>query len=62
MKKRYFIIMLAIITMIAYIDLIENCRQIDKAISNIIQVEKHYKTKLIVKKNPYFRDLYSKSH
>ncbi len=55
MKKRYFIILLAIVTTIAYIDLIQNCRQIDRAISHIIQIEKQYKSKLIVKKNPYFK-------
>ena len=57
MKKRYFIISLAIITTIAYIDLVENCREIDKTIANILQVDNTYKTKLIVKKNPYFKTL-----
>ncbi len=43
MKKRYFIIGLALITTIAYFDLIDSCKKIDKVISSMIELEAQVK-------------------
>jgi len=39
MKKRYILILLSIVLAIAYIDLIDSCRCIDRVISKVVNVE-----------------------
>ena len=55
MKKRYFFLLLSIITTIAYLDMVDSCRQIDKAIAAVFSVDESYKTQLPMTKNPYFK-------
>ena len=41
MKKRYFIIMLSIITAIAYVDMIDSCRKINTTVASIFKSEQN---------------------
>ena len=40
MKKRYFFIMLSIITVIAYCDLADSCRKINTTVASVFKSEK----------------------
>ncbi len=57
MKKRYFFLLLSIITTIAYLDMVDSCRRIDKAIAAVFSVDEYYKKQLPMTKNPYFKIL-----
>ncbi|MBQ8459105.1 hypothetical protein IJ541_03265 [bacterium] len=43
MKKRYFFIILSIILTIAYFDLVDTFKYIDKILSNTVQAEQYIK-------------------
>ncbi len=41
MKKRYIIVFLSIITAIAYIDLVDSCKKIDKVTAQTFETSHH---------------------
>lgn len=41
MKKRYFIIMLSIVTAIAYVDMIDSCRKINNTVASVFKSEQN---------------------
>lgn len=46
MKKRYFLIAISVILVIAYLDMVDSCAQIDCIISNMIQLDSQIKTEI----------------
>lgn len=46
MKKRYFFIFISIILTIAYFDLADTCRQLDKVVSEMIKLDSEIQTKI----------------
>jgi len=55
MKKRYFFILLAIILTIAYFDLVDTCRQLDKVVSDMIKLDSEIQTKIDTTQNFYIK-------